>query len=60
MSTLMQLENDGSGSCDDDNELWGEMMGVTSKNESMRLEALERASLDQIGASTDIDNMLTM
>ena len=49
-----------AGSCDSDNELWGELMGVTSKNETLRLEALERARLDQIGSSTDLDNMLIM
>ena len=49
-----------TGSCDSDNELWGELMGVTSKNETLRLEALERARLDQIGSSTDLDNMLIM
>jgi len=55
---LTKLAN--TGSCDSDNELWGELMGVTSKNETLRLEALERARLDQIGSSTDLDNMLIM
>lgn len=49
-----------AGSCDSDNELWGELMGVTSKNETLRLEALERARLDEIGSSNDLDNILIM
>lgn len=58
MSTFMKSPHESS--CDSDNELWGEMMGVTSRNETLRLEALGRARLDQIGKSKDMDNMLIM